>query len=106
MQMFEIGRSNFLRQMPKTLPLAAMCILAMSAGVRASERSTRVAVLDFGDSQTARRAVETLVQLFAPKAVDEFQIVDREQARAAANGTAFTGSLNLTREEARDLGAA
>ena len=36
----------------------------------------------------------------------EFTVVDRDQANAAALGAGFEGSLNLTTQQARDIGAA
>src|ERR671917_2786040 len=36
----------------------------------------------------------------------DFEPVNRAQARAAARGIGYAGSLNLTLQEARDLGAA
>ncbi len=36
----------------------------------------------------------------------EFDIIDPDQTRAAARGAGFEGSLNLTLQQARDLGAA
>src|SRR5205085_12344675 len=39
-------------------------------------------------------------------AAPDFTVVNRAQARAAAQGSGYKGSLNLSLAEARDLGAA
>ena len=84
-----------------------MC-LAAAAEVRAQDdaarRPPRVAVLDFGDTETGRR-VATDVASHLSKLVG-LRLVDAAQARSAARGVGYSGSLNLTLEEARDLGAA
>ncbi len=84
---------------------ACACLLfclALAAAVYA--RPTQVALLDLGDSETAERAAAQLAQGFAPQA--DFAVVNRAQARAAARGVGYKGALNLSLEEARDLGAA
>lgn len=90
--------------MRRQLNFVAIWLISLIATAEASNRPTRVAVLDLGSSQTARRALEKISQAFAGSA--EFQILDREQARAAAKGSGYQGSLNLTVDEARDIGAA
>jgi TonB family protein len=64
----------------------------------------RVAIVSLGTTETARRAVDELNSLI--KASDELNRVDSDLAMAAARGAGYNGSLNLTREEARNLGAA
>jgi TonB family protein len=66
--------------------------------------SLRIAVLDFGKTATGRAAVEAISQQISNNANVAF--VDRDQARAAAAGISYAGSLNLSLAEARDLGAA
>ena len=68
------------------------------------ERPSCLAVLDFGDSPLGRRAAEKLALNL--KRESALSIMDRDQARAAARGIAYAGSINLTTHEARDLGAA
>jgi TonB family protein len=102
--MLEFADSNFRIYLPRQVTLLAICMMATVATAKASQRPTRVALLDLGSSQTARRAIERISQAFAGSA--EFQIPDHEQARAAAKGSRYQGSLNLTVEEARDIGAA
>ena len=96
-----------LRRFLPTLLLLA-CVLAVvgtaDAAMPTKERKLRVAVLDFGDREMGRRVADQLSYLFAP---DEYLItVDRALSRAAARGTGYAGSLNMTLAEARDLGAA
>src|SRR6185295_14686489 len=86
---------------------AALLILAafeMSAA-QVNERRIRVAVLDFGDAQTAARVVEKLTQTIV-SGDREFQLIDPDQTRAAVRGSDYRGSLNMNVEDARDLGAA
>lgn len=73
----------------------------------AQSRPTRVAVIGFGNSETARRVTQDLHQLIQnPNNPTEFVSTDLDQTKAAATGAGYTGSLNLTLEEARNLGAA
>lgn len=76
----------------------------LSAG-QSSERRIRVAILDFGETQTAARVAEKLTQAIA-SADREFQLIDPDQTRAAVRGSDYRGSLNMNVEDARDLGAA
>lgn len=68
----------------------------------------RVAVLDFGGSQTGARAATTLRRAFVdnPEPARNFVVFDSDLSAAAARGWGFQGSLNLTTQDARDLGAA
>ena len=76
-------------------------------------RPTRIAVLDFGSTQTSFRAAAQIRELFRgtnsnkrQTAIDEFEVIDRDEARAAALGSGYQGSVNLELQQARDLGAA
>lgn len=73
-------------------------------------RRLSVAILDFGPSDTGRRAAEHLALLLSteqnPAAEVKISVIDRDQSRAAAHGVGYTNSLNLSLREARDLGAA
>jgi TonB family protein len=88
--------------------LACVCVFALSPAARTAT-NIRVAVLDLGETQTGIKAAQAVRQsLSADKlAVDNgVTIVDRNLAIAAARGNGYQGSLNLTTQEARDLGAA
>jgi TonB family protein len=67
-------------------------------------RRTGVAVLDFGTTETGRRAADTLAATLRTQA--ELQVMDRDEGRAAAFGSGYRGSLNMTLEEARNTGSA
>ena len=71
-------------------------------GDSATRRPVRVAVLDFGDTETGRRTAADVAAHLSKYA--ELRLVAAEQARAAARGIGYAGSLNLSLEEARDLG--
>ena len=68
--------------------------------------------MDFGSGSTGTRAPAIIREALHANTnepatrVTEFEIVDRDQARAAALGVGYSGSLNLSLSEARDLGAA
>ena len=66
-------------------------------------RRSAIAVLDFGETAFARAAVEAFSTNL--KADNTIQVLDRDQARAAARGAGYAGSLNLSLDEARNLGA-
>jgi TonB family protein len=59
--------------------------------------------LDFGDSTFARLASEKLAASL--KRETSLTVLDRDQVRAAARGASYTGSINLSLDEARELGA-
>ncbi|HEX5875112.1 MAG TPA: energy transducer TonB [Pyrinomonadaceae bacterium] len=63
-----------------------------------------MSVLDFGASQTGQRAAETLRNKLRSRR--ELVISDADLTRTAAKGIGYSGSLNLSISEARDLGAA
>jgi TonB family protein len=73
-----------------------------------SQRPLRVAFLDFGKSATGHRVADQLAQIFIAKHRNgpAFQVMDRDQARAAALGAGYLGSLNMSLQEARDLASA
>ncbi|HEU4594163.1 MAG TPA: energy transducer TonB [Pyrinomonadaceae bacterium] len=80
------------------------CVLAPCADAQTVEGPrVRVAVLDFGQTETGQRAAQALAVGIN---VEGFALVDRGLSRDAARGTGYAGSLNLTLREARDLGAA
>ena len=92
-------------QLRKVYLAALFIFVALSVSAAQSvKRPLRVAILDFGDTQTGLRVTDKLVQAMALG--DEFQVIDRDQTRAAVRGTDYRGSLNMNVEDARDLGAA
>lgn len=88
-------------------PFLLSFIFCLAASISTAEGQTRklkVAVLDFGATETAARAAHRLARLLSVGAV--LNVMDRDEGRVAARGIGYAGSLNLTLEEARDLGAA
>ncbi|HVF58179.1 MAG TPA: TonB family protein [Pyrinomonadaceae bacterium] len=86
------------------VPLAACGSAAHAQAAPQEEPRPRVAVLDFGQTETGRRAADALSSsLSADRYV---RLVDRSLGRDAARGAGYAGSLNMTLAEARDLGAA
>ncbi|HEX8098522.1 MAG TPA: hypothetical protein VF507_10815 [Pyrinomonadaceae bacterium] len=81
-----------------------MLVLSANAAAQVAAQKPSVAVLDFGDTSTGRAVADKVSE--ALSSVAAVSVVDRGQARAAARGAGYTGSLNMTLEEARDLGAA
>jgi TonB family protein len=71
--------------------------------VRASQPPV-LTVLDFGSTGVAKQAADTLRTKL--RLTGEVLLSDPDLSRAAAKGIGYTGSLNLTVSEARDLGAA
>jgi len=72
--------------------------------VIARAQTGKVSVLDFGSQPVAQEAAEILrTRLRTSGAV---QVADADLSRSAAKGIGYSGSLNLTVSEARDLGAA
>mgnify|MGYP003588557052 FL=1 len=63
-----------------------------------------ISVLDFGATPVAQQTAQQLRDRL--RATVEFLIADPDVSRAAAKGIGYSGSLNLTVSEARDLGAA
>lgn len=84
--------------------LALLFALAVGAQSQTAQPATRLAVLSFGETRTGRSASDGLSTALAIEA--GFWLVDRDLASAAARGVGYSGSLNLTVQEARDLGSA
>jgi protein TonB len=77
--------------------------LHLAAMAQQPERPVTVAILDFGDSSFGRLASQTLMANL--KQETALTVLDRDLARAAARGTGYAGSLNMSLSEARNLGA-
>ena len=82
--------------------ICAILVLFLLAGNSYARSS--ISVLDFGVTEFGKLAAEKFrTQL---KKGDEFLVADADLSRSAAMGVGYEGSLNLTLNEARDLGAA
>ena len=67
------------------------------------ERRLSVAVLDFGDTPTGRLSSQKLAENL--KSYRNISVQDHDLARAASRGSGYAGSINLSLDEARHLGA-
>ena len=84
---------------PKFYVIALLLLLPGNSRAQTS----KVSVLDFGSQPIAQRAAETLRERL--RASGAMQVADADLSRAAAKGIGYSGSLNLSVNEARDLGA-
>jgi TonB family protein len=102
--------SHFSSAVRPRLSLAALCLVLLAASAASQPRPSRLAILDLGKASTASRAAaairETLQSAEKVPNGREFTVIDRDQANAAALGAGFDGSLNLTTQQARDIGSA
>jgi TonB family protein len=83
--------------------VSLLAFLVANSHARPNQRPV-ISVLDFGTTPIAKLAAETLRQKF--RSSGELVVADPDLSRAAASGIGYSGSLNLTVSEARDLGAA
>ena len=92
------------------LPGLPICLLLLTSAAIAQSRATRLAVLDFGKDPSGLRAATAIRETLQSRGKvlngREFTVIDRDQATAAALGAGFDGSLNLTTQQARDIGSA
>lgn len=86
----------------KLLVSLILCVLPVVVTAQQSP-VIRVAVLNLGNTPVAISTADILTARLKSSA---FSIVDSDLARVAAQGNGYQGSLNLSRGEARDLGAA
>lgn len=81
-----------------------ICFLAATVRPQTSPRPLAIAVLNFADAGIGSLATGRLATKLGSNST--VAILDRDLARAAARGVGYSGSLNLSLSEARDLGAA
>ena len=79
-------------------------LLVSTALAQTVPRPITVAVLDFGDTSIGKLAADKFTTTLA--SLPGISVVDRDLSTAAARGARYRGSLNMSLEEARDLGAA
>ena len=72
--------------------------------VNSRAQTSKISVLDFGSQPIAQQAAEIVRTRL--RASGAMQVADADLSRSAAKGIGYSGSLNLTVSEARDLGAA
>lgn len=88
------------------LPLTApRPLCAQSSDAQNTRTPISIAILDFGGDTTAVEISDYIARSILHKTLP-MQLVNRDLARAAARGAGYAGSLNLTRDEARDIGRA
>lgn len=80
----------------------AIIVLFLLAGN--SYARTSISVLDFGSTDFGKLVAEKLHAHL--KTRSELLVADADLSRSAAKGVSYSGSLNLTLNEARDLGSA
>jgi hypothetical protein len=90
--------------MSRVLIAAALVVLLVGGSQARASQPPVLSVLDFGSTTIAKQASDTLRTKL--RATGEVLIADPDLSRAATKGIGYTGSLNLTVSEARDLGAA
>jgi TonB family protein len=87
-----------------------LLLLSSPAFALGQTHSTRIAILDFGDSPTSVLAEQAMRSMLssneAGSASSHFDVLDATLTSSAARGVGYAGSLNMSRAEARDLGAA
>ena len=94
------------------LQVIVVFALALTCVAQTNPRPIRIALLDFGNGPNGRHVADRLAEVLASNnrttsnRGNALQIIDRDWARAAALGAGYRGSLNLTLQEARDLGSA
>lgn len=99
--------SNLTSRRVASCCLLLLALLFLPLSLRANDRNltrpTTLAILDFGDSAFARLAAEKLAGSL--KRETDLTVLDSDQVRAAARGAGYAGSINMSLDEARDLGA-
>ena len=99
-----IVRSDYASVLPIRKLFIIPTLFVLTIVAHAQTRSLTVAFLDFGQTTTARLAREAISKRMAEN--PNIALIDRDQAQAAASGVGYRGSLNLSLQEARDLGSA
>jgi TonB family protein len=79
-------------------------VLVALGSVARAQNSTTLSVLDLGTTPFAQKSGEKLRERL--RSTVEILVADADLTRAAAKGIGYSGSLNLSVGEARDLGAA
>jgi TonB family protein len=82
----------------------SLCADGSNVAAVQEARPIRTAVLDLGNTGPAQLAYDKISNAFATNA--DFALIDRDESSPAVHGVGYTGSLNMTIEQARDLGAA
>jgi TonB family protein len=78
--------------------------LILFSQVHASPRQTRLSILDFGSTPLGRVSAKNLRDKFQSNT--DIRLLDPQLCASAARGVGYSGSLNMSTSDARDLGAA
>jgi TonB family protein len=78
--------------------------VVFSTPAQANQRPTKIGVLDFGSASLGKRVAQLLRSKFSSN--PNIQLMDPDLSASASRGAGYTGSLNMSTAEARDLGAA
>jgi TonB family protein len=84
--------------------ICAICGLFLFVANSSAYGKPSVSVLDFGQTSIGKLAAEKIRTHL--RSTGELLVADADLSRSAAMGVGYSGSLNLTVSEARDLGAA
>ena len=85
-----------------------ICVILFGSSIGTSGQTppARIAVLKFGPISTGARAADTIRRSILKDSDKNFALVDSDLAQSAAAGTGYDGSLNLSTDDARNIGAA
>ncbi len=102
MHSVELTRSS-LRVLLATISVIVVAANAFAVTAHVQQVRLTIAVLDFGQSAFGRQVADTVAA--ALKNEKDVVVLDRDQVRSAARGAEYSGSLNMSLSEARNLGA-
>jgi TonB family protein len=86
------------------LSFIGLVVLTCAATAQTPPPRTKIAILDFGPSKLGKQTATKIRVSFRGLSPD-LQVLDADLTAAAAKGTGYNGSLNLSLAEARDLGS-
>ena len=81
-----------------------LVFLTHSTAAQTPASKTKLAILDFGSAKVGKESSTLLRHNFS--STSEIQVLDSDLTAAAAKGAGYSGSLNMSLSDARDLGAA
>jgi TonB family protein len=84
--------------------LIVLVFLTHSTTAQTPATRTKLAVLDFGSSKVGKQSSTTIRTSFSLSS--DIDVLDSDLTAAAAKGAGYSGSLNMSLSEARDLGSA
>ena len=102
----KLGRDGTMLQKRSKLlqAVSLLCWLMIPVPAQEAARRVRVGVLGFAGKGVGRVAAESLAMAMAQDKI--LSVNDIDESEAAARGLSYAGMMNLSLEEARDLGGA